>query len=97
MVRQALDNPTVKHWFTVGIQVKTEAEILLPDGSVVRPDRIVFDNSGVQVIDYKFGEWKSEEYHRQIRCYMEHLRNMDCPSVKGFLWYVTLNEVEEVA
>jgi len=27
---------------------------------------------------------------------MDHLRGMGYASVKGFLWYVTLNKVEEV-
>ena len=95
-VRRALGNPVVSRWFSPDVQVKTEAEILLPDGSFARPDRIVFDGGQVQVIDYKFGELQSETYRRQMLRYAEHLRAMGYASVKGYLWYVTLNKVEEV-
>jgi ATP-dependent exoDNAse (exonuclease V) beta subunit len=95
-VHQALVNPTVRRWFAPGLQVKTEAEILLPDGSIARPDRIVFERGHIQVIDYKFGEVESGKYRNQVLRYMEHLRKMGYASVKGFLWYVTLNKVEEV-
>ncbi len=96
MVQQALRNPTVSRWFEPGLQVKTETEILLPDGTIARPDRIVFDDTEVHVIDYKFGDVESGKYHRQVLRYMEYLSGMGYPSVKGFLWYVTLNKVEEV-
>jgi ATP-dependent exoDNAse (exonuclease V) beta subunit len=96
MVHRALGNPTVSRWFAPGLQVKTEAEILLPDGSIARPDRIVFENGHIQVIDYKFGEIESGKYRNQVLRYMDHLRKMGYASVKGFLWYVTLNKVEEV-
>jgi len=96
-VRRALDHPVVSHWFSPDVQVKTEAEILLPDGSTARPDRIVFDGEQVHVIDYKFGEFESEKNRQQVMRYTEHLRRMGYASVKGYLWYVTLNKVEELA
>jgi ATP-dependent exoDNAse (exonuclease V) beta subunit len=96
MVHQALDNPIVSRWFAPDIQVKTEAEILLPDGSIERPDRIVYDNGQVQVIDYKFGELESEKYRHQLLRYIDYLRRMGYSSVKGFLWYVTLNKIVEI-
>jgi len=95
MVHQALDNPIVNQWFAPDMQVKTEAEILLPDGSFARPDRIVFDNEQVQVIDYKFGELETKKYRQQVLQYTDHLRMMGYTSVKGYLWYVMLNKVEE--
>ncbi len=96
MVYRALDNPTVCQWFTPGLQVKTEAEILLPDGTIARPDRVVFNGTKVQVIDYKFGELASTKYRHQVLRYMEYLYIMGYREVNGFLWYVTQNKVEEV-
>ena len=93
MVRRSLDNSIVRHWFSPGVEVKTEAEILLPDGSIARPDRIVFFNGQVQVIDYKFGARQPEEHKQQVQHYINYLREMGYTSVTGFLWYVTLNEV----
>jgi ATP-dependent exoDNAse (exonuclease V) beta subunit len=96
-VRQMLQNPTVGRWFSGNIQVKTEAEILLPDGSVARPDRIVFTQDGkVQVIDYKFGEKESPAHTEQVRHYMRQLSGMGYSSVEGFLWYVTQSKIVPV-
>jgi len=50
----------------------------------------------VEVIDYKFGEYESVKYRQQILNYMNHLRSMGYTSVRGFLWYVMMNKVEEV-
>ena len=96
MVHRALGDPVVSRWFAPGLQVKTEAEILLPDGSIARPDRIVFDNDRVQVIDYKFGVFESEKNRQQVIHYTDCLREMGYASVEGYLWYVTLNKVERV-
>jgi ATP-dependent exoDNAse (exonuclease V) beta subunit len=86
-------SPEVSRWFSNEVEVKTESDILLPDGSVVRPDRVVFDREQVQVIDYKFGNEENPKYHRQVHGYVEQLNRMGYAHVKGFLWYVNLNKV----
>ena len=96
LAHRALGNPTVSRWFAQGLQVKTEAEILLPDGSIARPDRIIFEDGHVEVIDYKFGLAIVPSYRTQVLRYMEYLHRMGYTSVKGYLWFVTLNKVEEV-
>ena len=96
MVKRALSNPTVSRWFSSDVSVKTEAEILLPNGSIARPDRIVFDGKEVHVIDYKFGKLQYEKDSRQALQYMNHLRNMGYKSVKGFIWYVMQNQIKTV-
>ena len=95
-VHKALKKPIVNRWFACEVKVKTEAEILLPDGSIVRPDRVVFDNEQTVVIDYKFGKKITENHKQQVRQYMGFLSKMGYSSVKGFLWYVTVDEVVEV-
>ena len=96
MVNAALENPTVRQWFAPNIDVKTEAEILLPNGTVARPDRVIFHNEQVQVIDYKFGKQVSDNHNEQLLQYMDYLSKMGYSSVAGFIWYVTLNKVVEV-
>jgi ATP-dependent exoDNAse (exonuclease V) beta subunit len=86
-------SPDVSRWFSKEVKVKTEVDILVPDGDNVRPDRVVFDGNQVQVIDYKFGNTEKTEYHRQVHRYMEQLNRMGYADVKGFLWYVNLNKV----
>ena len=57
-----LSHPDVSKYFLPGLNVKTEPEILLPNGKTFRPDRIVFSDSEFTVIDFKTG--KPEENHK---------------------------------
>jgi predicted RecB family nuclease len=66
-------------------------------GEVVerRPDRVITDGNETHVIDFKFGR-QHEEYHAQVGEYIQLLRQMQMPHVRGWLWYVYSNKIEEV-
>ena len=53
------------------------------------------DGKETHVVDFKFGRPK-EEYHEQVSEYMKLLSKMNMPNVKGWLWYVYSNRIEEV-
>ncbi|MEI7677092.1 MAG: PD-(D/E)XK nuclease family protein, partial [Bacteroidales bacterium] len=91
-----ITKPVVEKWFSSEVKVLNEAEILLPNGVHYRPDRVVFFENDVHVIDFKFGQIKSNKYQRQVSSYMSIISEMGYSSVKGFLWFVELGEVEEV-
>ena len=61
----------------------------------LRPDRVITDGEEYIVIDFKFGTPK-EEYHTQVREYMHLLSEMGHSRVKGYLWFVYSNKIEEV-
>jgi superfamily I DNA/RNA helicase len=97
MVHKAIEHsPIVKKWFSAEASVKTETEILLPDGKTLRPDRMIFHNEKVQVVDYKFGEKELDEHHAQVRNYMTQLTHMGYSKVEGYLWYVNLGKITDV-
>ena len=54
------------------------------------------DGCETHVVDFKFGRPKAE-YREQVGEYMELLRRMGMPGVRGWLWYVYINKVEEVS
>jgi ATP-dependent exoDNAse (exonuclease V) beta subunit len=86
----------VKKWFDGSMSVMTEAEILSGKGESRRPDRIMIDeNNHVTVLDYKSGEQKEKSHHSQMKKYISLIRDMGYQHVEGFLWYITLNEMEE--
>ena len=60
-----------------------------------RPDRVMTDGQETHVVDFKFGK-PHDDYHDQVREYMQLLRSMGLPQVKGWLWYVYSNKIEEV-
>ena len=72
--------------------VLNETELIDVDGSILRPDRVVFDNGRVTVIDYKFGE-HSPRYIRQVRRYADVWKRMGYDEVSAMLWYVDTGEV----
>ncbi len=88
-IRSFLNNPEVKKFFKSGLNVKTEADILLPDGKTIRPDRLIFEKERATVIDFKTG--KPEEKHKkQIKRYEEKIRELGYENVDAVLLY--LNE-----
>ena len=53
------------------------------------------DGKEMIVVDFKFGKPKTE-YHEQVREYMDLLHKMGHENIKGYLWYVYNNKIEEV-
>ena len=73
-----------------------EREIVLPDGSFIKPDRVIIKDNSATVVDYKFGKKHSGRYKKQVKGYTDALQQMGYSKVKGYLWYVLEDEVVEV-
>ena len=97
LIRELLSNPEVINWFSADWDVRTEADILLKDGTVQRPDRVLINGTKAVVVDYKFGEKEHQAHHNQVNNYIKHLRQMNYTDVTGFLWYVTLEKIVTVS
>jgi ATP-dependent exoDNAse (exonuclease V) beta subunit len=99
-IRAAIEQPEVAAWFDGSWQLRTEANILLPDtdGQLkqLRPDRVMMGHGKVVVVDYKFGEKEDPNYEEQLRKYIQCLKNMGYLSVEGYLWYVTRKSIHLV-
>lgn len=95
-IDKTLENEQIRSWFGKQWQVKTEAEIILPNGKTIRPDRVITNNEKTIVIDYKFGELEEPRHHKQVKMYMETLQKMETKTVEGYLWYVDLGSVAAV-
>ena len=99
MIRKRLESDKVSDWFSDRWKVFNECSIISTDkdGNMVehRPDRVMKDEHETVVVDFKFGKPKPE-YHDQIKGYMQLLESMGHAHVKGYLWYVYPNKIEEV-
>lgn len=91
-----LKNEQVRDWFSDKWKVKTEADILLKDGKIKRPDRVIYNDEKTVVIDYKFGAVKEQKHRSQIRQYMNYLLEMGYKHTEGYLWYVEMEEIVKV-
>ena len=96
-IYKKLENEQVRDWFSDKWKVKAEADILLKDGKIKRPDRVIYNNEKTVVIDYKFGKIKEPKHLSQIRQYMNYLSEMGYKRTEGYLWYVEMDEVVQVS
>jgi ATP-dependent exoDNAse (exonuclease V) beta subunit len=96
-IRELINHKQVHKWFSNDWEIHTETGILLKDGSLPRPDRVLTKGNKAVVIDYKFGDSEQDSHHKQVRNYMQHLRQMDYKELEGFLWYVSLGKVVPVS
>lgn len=94
LLRQMLSSEKVTTWFDGSFDIMTEASIILPSGSVRRPDRVMTGDGQVTVVDYKFGE-PSPHHRQQAATYRELLSRMGYGKVRSWLWYVEKNIIEE--
>ncbi len=95
-LQQAMDMPEVRDWFYGDYQIMAEQEILLPNGSVRKPDRVmILDNQAI-IVDYKFGEKHNPRYEQQVQNYAKSLREIGYEKVDAYIWYVFKSEVVEV-
>ena len=95
-IANAMTNEEVKGWFDgTWEEVFVEREIIA-DGRFHRPDRVMVRGGEAVVMDYKFGLNRSNKHIEQINLYAKLLRQMGYESVKGYLWYLSIGEVDRV-
>lgn len=87
LVSEFINHPDVNVYFKKGLKVKSESEILLPDGHSLRPDRLIFEKDKVIVIDYKTGK-PEVSHHKQIKNYQKILEKMGYKHTQGVLLYI---------
>ena len=95
-VTDALDNSVAGERFDGSWQgLHRERNILRPNATSKRPDRVMTRGTEAVVIDYKFGE-ESNAHHRQIAEYIEILQQMGFSTVKGYIWYVPTGKIVQI-
>ena len=98
MIRKRLESDKVSDWFSDRWEIFNECSIISMNKGkmeVHRPDRVMKDENETIVVDFKFGKPR-QEYHDQVKGYMDLLSGMGHPNVKGYLWYVYPNKIVEV-
>lgn len=94
----ALKHPLVKDWYSGSWTLYNECAIIYQENGELqtrRPDRVMMKNGEVIVVDFKFGK-KHATYNKQVHEYMNLLANMGYQHIRGYLWYVFNNELEEI-
>ena len=95
LLQSVVQKESLKSYFAKNIVSKNEIEILQDDGSVIRPDKLVFKESKVSVIDYKTGQ-QSENHKLQLEHYTDVLGKMGYEIEDKVLVYIN-DEVNTIA
>ncbi|MBL0339474.1 MAG: UvrD-helicase domain-containing protein [Bacteroidetes bacterium] len=83
-------------WLDDNAETLNETDLLLEDGSVLRPDRLILKQNEAIIIDYKTGA--EEKFHpKQVQQYAGVLKRMGYSKVKMILVYLSLEKIVEVA
>jgi ATP-dependent exoDNAse (exonuclease V) beta subunit/CRISPR/Cas system-associated exonuclease Cas4 (RecB family) len=95
-VCESVNDPLVRNWFEPDWELKNETSIILPDGSMHRPDRVMIKDKTAIVVDYKFGDEEKKSHLKQVANYMEYLEDMGYRDINGYVWYVSKKNVVPV-
>lgn len=90
LVSAVLNDPEVSGYYKEGVKVLNEKDIILPDKSNLRPDRLVIDAGKVHIIDYKTGKAKERD-KQQLDSYEEVLTQMGLATGDKVLIYFNAN------
>ena len=99
LTEKALSMPEVQTWFDGSKELFNECTILFKNDAgdllTKRPDRVMVTDEEVIIVDFKFGQ-RREEYVHQVQEYMDLMSEMGYRNIKGYLWYVFDQTIEEI-
>ncbi|WP_290711881.1 UvrD-helicase domain-containing protein [Flavihumibacter sp. CACIAM 22H1] len=86
-VLQALQHPQLSSWFSGSYKMLSEKAILLPGGSIRRPDKILVGEKETILLDFKFTQEAASAHGKQLKQYKDLLQQMGYPSIQAFIYY----------
>ncbi len=94
-INQLLSNVLISPYFLKDLKIVNEAELISENGKILRPDRIVFNENTLTIIDYKTGKF-NEAHKKQVKEYAKTLESMNYTIDKKLLINISSELVEEV-
>jgi ATP-dependent helicase/nuclease subunit A len=86
-IQKIMEIEDVKPLFEANLVIRNEREILLPNGDMLRPDRVVRLNNKIIILDYKTGA-KAAYHQEQVQRYINIYKDMGYPQVEGMIVYL---------
>ena len=91
-VNLILEDKIIRDFFIDEELLFVENDILCPDGSVYRPDRVIKKDGHIFIIDFKSGK-RDEKHKIQLGNYCHILNDMGFQNPKGVLIYLSERDV----
>jgi len=88
ILKKITNHQQLTPYFDQNNMVFTEREISTLDKQTVIPDRLIFNENNVTIIDYKTGKY-DEKHKQQINSYATALENLNFSVEKKLLVYIT--------
>jgi len=86
-INKIVNHTELQKYYSENITIYNEREIVDVDNQIMIPDRLVFRNDKVTIIDYKTGK-PSKGYHQQLLRYERVLKSMNFTVDKKLLVYI---------
>ena len=93
---EVLENSDLKAVLSKATGSITEKNIIDAKGKLHRPDRILFNNDEVIILDYKFTLTESDRHIEQVENYKNLLLDMGHSNVKTYLFYAVSGKLKLV-
>jgi ATP-dependent exoDNAse (exonuclease V) beta subunit len=84
---QLVESPELEMFFRKRIQGYNEKEMISASGELLRPDRLIIEEDGAHLLEYKTGKAR-EQHRRQLLSYGELLNEMGLPPKTMALVYL---------
>lgn len=84
--KSMLNLPEYKQLLTKAKKILSEQDILLNESQTHRPDKLLFFDDGLTVIDFKSGN-PQKKHEKQVKNYLTSLDSMGFKNTKGYLLY----------
>ena len=82
-----VNDPLLQDLFSLNVEVLNEREVVMNDKSILKPDRVVFHNSGqISIIDYKTGE-EINKHKTQLKEYASSMEELGLKVKNLYLVY----------
>ena len=92
-IQRIVNHPKLNQYFTEKYTIYNEREIINYDGQIIIPDRLVFNQKKVVIIDYKTGE-PSISHQQQLLNYANSLTILNFKVEKKILVYINQREIQ---
>ncbi|MBI2721434.1 MAG: UvrD-helicase domain-containing protein [Bacteroidetes bacterium] len=93
---EILEHPTLNKYFQKETHSKVEAELITSNGEVFRPDKLVFTENEIVIIDYKTGKQNHKKYYDQMIRYENAIKSLGHSNIKKILVYIDPLEIAEL-
>ena len=91
-ISKVIHHPDLKQYYSEEVDVFNERDILMANGTTLRPDRVTLRNDQVTLIDYKTGD-RHKSHENQVNTYAQCFLEMGYAIDQKMIVYIT-NEIK---